>query len=422
MNSKLIPPIVYSGLFLVFTGASYLLFSNVLPVNPSKTPTTDSNVSTGPSTTPPKTGVITFAGPKTVACPINGALYTAEEQKIWQERRPMAVMIENHSDSRPQSGLQSADIVYEAVAEGGITRFMGVFYCGAVSGSTTNKYDVGPVRSARTYFLDVASEYADYPLYAHVGGANCSAPKDPVTGRQAGPCTTNKKAQAIEQISDYGWNNQGTWGDLSQFSLSYKACRREPERTGDVRATEHTMYCSTTEMWNVAASRGLTNKTTVKNQSWDKNYRPWTFKQKDAPASTITTPKVSFNFWEGYGEYAVAWNYDQAKNEYLRSNAGKQHTDFNTKEVLSAKNLIIQFTKESRSIDIHGHNLYEMVGTGKGVLLQNGIKEDITWSKANRLSRTIFKDSKGNEVNFVPGRVWVEILPVGNKVSYEGQS
>ncbi|MBI2464913.1 DUF3048 domain-containing protein [Candidatus Shapirobacteria bacterium] len=421
MNSKLIPPLTYLGIFLIFSGAFYLLFANVLPLKTSTTSTDSGDQTAVPSSTTAKTGVISFSGPKNVACPINGAMYTEEEQKVWKNRRPMTIMIENHSDSRPQSGLNGADIVYEAVAEGGITRFMGVFYCGAVSNATT-KYDVGPVRSARTYFLDLASEYADYPLYAHVGGANCSAPKDPVTGRQAGPCTTSKKALAIEQISDYGWNSPGTWGDLSQFALSYKACRREPERTGDVRATEHTMYCSTTEMWNVAADRGLTNETKVKKQSWDKNYRPWTFKQKDAAASTITTPKITFNFWEGYGEYSVTWNYDQATNQYLRSNGGKQHIDFNTKDVTNSKNIVIQYTKESRSIDIHGHNLYDMVGSGKGVLLQNGIKEDITWSKANRLSRTIFKDSKGTEVNFVPGKVWVEILPVGNKISYEGQS
>lgn len=418
MNNKTISTFIYLGVFLVFSGVSYLGFNKFLPVKNNSLLVKDNPTSTS---TPAKTGVIAFSGPKTEACPINGELYTADEKKIWSTRRPLEVMIENHSDSRPQSGLQNADIVYEAVAEGGITRFMGVFYCGIVS-QNANKYDVGPVRSARTYFLDVASEYSDYPLYAHVGGANCSAVKDPVTGRQIGACTTNKKALAIEQISDYGWNSQGTWGDLSQFSLSYKACRREPERTGDVRATEHTMYCSSSELWNVASSRGLTNETTIKKQNWDKSYRAWSFKQKDAPASTITTPKISFGFWEGYAEYNVTWNYDQATNRYLRSNGGKAHVDFNTKDTINAKNIVIQFTKESRSIDIHGHNLYDMIGTGKGILFQNGTKEEITWTKANRLSRTIFKNSQGAEVNFVPGKVWVEILPIGNKVTYEGQS
>lgn len=419
MKSNIAKISTYIGLFFIIAGLSYLTFGKLLPVGGQAKLSTQSTADL--TQTPAKKGIITFSGPKTEACPINGELYTQEEKKIWETRRPMMVMIENHADSRPQSGLQNADIIYEAVSEGGITRFMGVFYCGAVSGAAS-KYDIGPVRSARTYFLDLASEYADYPLYVHVGGANCSAPKDPVTGRQAGPCTTNKKALAIEQISDYGWNNKGTWGDLSQFSLSYKACRREPERTGDVRDTEHTMYCSTTELWNVAADRGLTNQTIVNKSSWNKNYRPWTFKQKDSPATTATNTIATFDFWAGYKDYSVSWVYDLSKNIYNRQHSGKPHTDFNTGDQLSTKNIIIQYVKESRSIDVHGHNLYDMIGSGKGILLQNGTKQDITWSKTNRLSRTIFKDSKGAEINFVPGRVWIEILPIGNTVSYEGQS
>jgi len=322
------------------------------------------------------------------------------------------VMIENHSDSRPQSGLQGADIVYEAVAEGGITRFMGVFYCGVIAESESNKYDLGPVRSARTYFLDLASEYSDYPLYTHVGGANCSA------ATNGGPCTTNKKAQAIEQIASYGWNDKGTWGDLSQFSLSYKVCRREPERTGKVVATEHTMYCSTKELYNVAANRGLTNKTEAKNTSWDKNYRPWTFNQEDKASLSPTASSITFDFWSGYKDYSVNWKYDAINNNYIRYNGGDEHVDFNTQKTITTKNIVIQFAKESRSIDEHLHNLYEVIGSGSGVLIQNGIKTDITWSKANRVSRTIYKDKSGKEINFVAGNIWVEILPLATTVSY----
>ena len=414
MNPTLIKQTTYFGLFFLLTGCSFLLFNKVLP---QKAVTSTGTTAAAITPTTKKTGVISFSGNKTEVCPINGELFTKEEKDIWSTRRPLLVMIENHTDARPQSGLQNADIVYEIVAEGGITRFMGVFYCGAVKGSS-NKYDVGPVRSARTYFVDLASEYADYPLYAHVGGSNCSAPKDPVTGRQSGPCTTNKKAQALEQIADYGWNTKGTWGDLSQFSLSYKACRREPERTGQVVDTEHTMYCSTTELWNVAASRGLTNLTEVKKTSWDKNYRSWTFKQKETAAAAAS--KISFDFWKGDKSYSVVWDYNPSTNLYLRSNGGEKHIDFNTSEAINTKNIVIQFAKDTRGIDEHAHNLYEVIGAGKGLLFQNGIKQEITWSKANRLSRTIFKDSKGVEVNFIPGQVWIEILPIANIVNYEG--
>ena len=411
MNPKLIKISGYVGLFLVLSGLSYFLFDHFIP-------STKGNIFKSPSsknktTTEETKNVVTelYPGPKTEICPLNGKLYTEQEAAIWSTRRPLTVMIENHEDARPQSGLQTADVVYEAVAEGAITRFMAVFYCGQVAGSQANKYDVGPVRSARTYFLDLASEYADYPLYNHVGGANCSA------ATPGGPCTTNKKAQAIEQIASYGWNNKGTWGDLSQFSLSYKACRREPDRTGDERATEHTMYCSSTELWNVAASRGLTNMTVANKNSWDKNYRPWLFKQKDQ-ASSSPVNNISFDFWKDYKAYSVVWKYDSTNNNYARSNGGQEHTDFNTGKVITAKNIIIQFAKETRSIDEHLHNLYEVIGSGTGVLLQNGEKTEITWTKTNRVSRTIFKDKSGKEINFVPGNIWIEILPTTSAVSY----
>jgi len=402
----------------LLTGISYYSFSYFLPAKTSA-PSLQTSDTTG---TPQKqTGVIVFSGPKTEVCPLNGQLYTKEEKNLWQKRRPLAVMIENHADARPQSGLQSADIVYEAVAEGGITRFMALYYCGILSTSTAkNRYDVGPVRSARTYFLDLASEYADYPLYTHVGGANCSAPSDPVTGRQSGPCTTNKKALAIEQISDYGWNNKGTWSDLSQFSLPYKVCRREPERTGDERATEHTMYCSTTELWNVAESRGLTNITTINNKSWDKSFRSWSFTQKDVKSDNIDAATISFDFWGKNDNYSVSWQYDGSTNSYSRTNGNKPHLDFNTGSQLTTKNVVIQYAKVSRSIDIHMHNLYDIIGSGTGLIFRNGTKEDITWSKANRTSRTIYKDKAGKEINFVPGLVWVEILPINSAVNYEG--
>jgi len=408
MNNKTVKTFVYIGTFLLLSGISYFTFDSLIPASTNSSITSptgkEKNVTTNQS------GVLTFSGKKTEACPINGQLYTKEEKNIWSQRRPLMVMIENHEDSRPQSGLQSADIVYEAMAEGGITRFMGVFYCGIVAGAE-NKYDVGPVRSARTYFLDIASEYSDYPLYNHVGGANCSAPD------AKSACTTNKKAQAIEQIAEYGWNNEGTWGDLSQFALSYKACRREPDRTGDERATEHTMYCSSTELYNIASKRGLTNTTESKKTSWDKSYKAWLFSQKDQPTGSVSN--ISFDFWSGYKQYSVAWKYDKTTNLYSRSNGGKEHIDFNTKKTITSKNIVIQFTKESRSVDEHGHNLYDMIGSGTGVFLVNGEKTDITWSKTSRTSRTIFKDASGKEVNFVPGNIWVEILPIGSKVNYE---
>jgi len=415
MNPRIIKIISFLGLFLFVSGISYFLFDYFIPASNGSFLSFSKKESNQIAQTTPTVAqkIEIYPGPKTEVCPINGKLYTKEEKAIWSTRRPLTVMIENHEDSRPQSGLQTADIVYEAVAEGGITRFMGIFYCGQVAGSQANKYDVGPVRSARTYFLDLASEYSDYPLYNHVGGANCSAATD------GGSCTTAQKAQALEQISAYGWTSKGTWSDLSQFSLSYKACRREPDRTGSPRATEHTMYCSSTELWNIAQSRGLTNTTEAKKTSWDKNYRSWLFKQEDKASNNLDATNITFDFWSSFEDYEVSWKYDSTNNVYKRFNGSVESIDFNTQATITAKNIVIQFVKESRSVDEHLHNLYDVIGSGTGVLVQNGTKTEITWAKANRVSRTIYKDKKtGKEVNFVPGNVWIEILPIGNSVSY----
>src|SRR5574344_1657062 len=138
MNKKNNKIITFLGLFLLMSGLSYFVFDKILPSNQSES---ISPSATSSKTVDQTTGVITFSGAKTEICPINGALYTKEEKNIWSTRRPLMVMIENHEEARPQSGLQSADVVYETVAEGGITRFMGVFYCGIIGG-TTGKYDV----------------------------------------------------------------------------------------------------------------------------------------------------------------------------------------------------------------------------------------------------------------------------------------
>ena len=180
----------------------------------------------------------------------------------WEKRRPLGVMIENSSAARPQSGLSSADVVYEAVAEGGITRFMAVFLC-------QDTDPIGPVRSARTYYLDWISEYGASPLYAHVGGANTPGPAD-----------------ALGQIERYGW---GAYNDLNQFSVGFPTFWRDYDRLGANTATEHTVYTSTQKAWAFAAAkRQLTNvetdDRTGKTIPWDQNFVKWTFKD-DAPVA-----------------------------------------------------------------------------------------------------------------------------------------
>lgn len=347
--------------------------------------------------------IIPLSGPKDQICPLNGAMYTKAEKEIWEKRRPLVVMIENHKESRPQSGLSLADVVYEAVAEGAITRFAAVFYCGISAYSKQGSYDIGPVRSARTYFLDWASEYGDYPLYVHVGGAGrCNDP------------TVDPKARALCQIEQYGWKNKETWSDLDQFALGIKECRREEARTGREVATEHQMYCSTSGLWAKAEARKLTF-VNYKGEPWDEDFRPWQFKE-DSPSSGSVSPE--FDFWRDYKDYRVRWDYDKDTNSYKRSNGGEPHLDFLTQKQITAKNVVVQFAQEKGPVDEHKHLLYTTIGTGKALIFQDGLVIEGTWSKKSRTDRTLFFDNKGKEIKFNRGQIWIEILPTSGKVNY----
>ena len=342
--------------------------------------------------------------PKTEVCPINGKLYTKPERAVWEKRRPMGVMIENSTEARPQSGLSSADIVYEAVAEGGITRFMGVYYCGIAENTS-----FAPVRSARTYFLDWISEYGPNPLYVHVGGANCSADA-------SGTCTTPARAQSLEQIEKYGWGGS-SGNDLNQFRISFPTCYRNPDRLNHPVATEHQMVCESSKLYDIASKDGW-NFEDENNVAWNEDYVSWKFADDAQPGDRGIVDTIEFGFWERYSTFNVLWEYDVNTNSYKRFNGGKAHTDLESGEQLSAKNVVVQFTDETSLNDIHKHILYDTISSGDVLIFQNGDVVKGSWKKASRTARTKFFDQKGKEISFVRGTIWIEIVPTGNNVSF----
>jgi hypothetical protein len=157
MNKTLSTILICLVLFFASTGVSYSVF-RFLNQAPSSAVSPEGATPTPVS----RKSKLDPSLPKTEVCPLNGQLFTKPENEVWSARRPLAVMIENSVDSRPQSGLGSADVVYEAVAEGGVTRFMGMYYCDA---AMTDDLMVAPVRSARIYFVNLVSEYD--ALYNH---------------------------------------------------------------------------------------------------------------------------------------------------------------------------------------------------------------------------------------------------------------
>ncbi len=326
--------------------------------------------------------------PRTEICPLNGDLHTKAAKDSWEKRRPLAVMIENHTEARPQSGLSSADVVYETVAEGGITRFMALFYC------NLNDIQVGPVRSARTYFVDWLSEYD--ALYAHVGGANTPGPAD-----------------ALSQIIKYGIK------DLNQFSIGFPTFWRDYQRLGRSVATEHTMYSTTQKLWAIGAKKGwvATDENGVK---WDKNFVLWKFKDP-TPASPATASTITVPFWQNQSSYNVTWTFDPTCNCYKRQNGDSEHKDLNNNQQLSTKNIVVQFERESNANDGYENNvhlLYKTTGEGKALFFMDGKATPGKWIKPTRVSRSKYVDSKGSEIIFNKGLVWIQTVPEGAQVKY----
>lgn len=381
-------PIIISlfVLYVVSTGISYAVFR--------MTGTRSQSIIVSPVDKPGDGDIVIDPGlPKTEKCPLNAKLYTEPERQAWETRRPLAVMLENSTDARPHSGISKADIVYEAVAEGGITRFMGVFYCGIAENT-----ELAPVRSARTYFVDWVSEYD--ALYNHVGGAGvCSDP------------TVDTRAKALCQIGTYNIK------DMDQFGISFPTCYRNPDRLSKPVATEHQMVCQTEKLYEIATDRGWTN-VDEDGVSWDENFTNWQFKEDEAAGDAGTAKEISLYFWRGYDDYDVTWQYDPVANEYKRLTGGQVHKDLETDKQLTAKNVVVQFSVETGPVDEHKHLLYKTIGTGDALIFQDGNVIEGTWAKKNRTARTIFYDSKGKQVSFNPGIVWIEIVPDGNTVTY----
>jgi len=340
--------------------------------------------------------------PKNEICPLNGLSYTEPEKAIWSTRRPLAIMIENSAESRPQSGISFADIVYEAVAEGGITRFMGIFHCGvAYAGNLT----VAPVRSARIYFVNLLSEYD--PLYVHVGGAgNCDDPN------------VDPKAKALCAIQSSKIKDLDQMGRAGDF----KTCHRLTNRLDHEVAWEHTMGCFVEELVKAGKKWGWTNVDS-KGVSWNKYFIPWKFTANPILTNTSPALNVSYSFWDFNKEfqtaYDVSWQYDSATQMYLRSNGGQKSIDLETGEQLAYKTVIVQLVKETSLADLEKHMFYDVIGSGKGIVFTNGQAVSVTWSKPTRTSRTVFiNSSSGKEMQFVPGKIWISLVPSANKISY----
>ncbi len=281
--------------------------------------------------------------------------------------RVYAVMIDNSVDAWPQSGIDKAFLVIEAPVEAAIPRFEAFF-------SADAKVDkIGPVRSARPYFVDWASEFD--ALYAHVGGSN----------------------DALALIG-----STGTF-DLNEFSHGNSFWRSAD------RSAPHNAYTSTDLLAAAVA------KAEEKGTASDVLYGVWKFKDgakafvmpgsSDAAPDAVWQNSISVRFNSDL--YVATWTYDPATNTYLRSQGGRK-TVMQDGTRVSANNVAVIVTDVS-VLDAVGRRKIRTTGEGNAWVVQDGATIDATWKKSSASERLAFYDKDGNEIAMNAGNTWIEV-------------
>jgi len=277
--------------------------------------------------------------------------------------RPLSIMVENSEGARPQSGLDKANIVYEVLAEGGITRFLAIYY-------DQDAEEVGPIRSARPYFVSKSLEHQ--AIYVHVGGSD-----------EAYNFIKEEKIDDINEFVDF----EPFW------------------RTTD-RIPPHNLYTSTLKLRKEANKLGYIEM--IKKQEY----------QFETDRDEKLTGRESDSILIPYNSiYTVSYKYQPESMKYLRFMNGEPHIDSKTKEQLAVDNIIIQFA-ETKIIDEEGRLAIDFIGKGKGLLFFKGGSEEIIWEKQDLNSKTIFMYKEGDRIALTPGNVWIQIVPSDIKMQY----
>jgi hypothetical protein len=392
----------FIGLFLISVGISLVVFYYT-------SPRAASNLITAVN----QKTKLNLSLPKTAECPINGEKYTQAEADIWNTRRPISMMIENHVDARPESGLSRADVVYEAVAEGGITRFNAIFYCAAAA----EDVQAAPLRSARVYFVNMAAGYGTDPIFLHQGEANNICSDCP--GGAKPSSEINPLVNVLTLFDQLGWQGGTTGNNLDGgYNIGFPIVERNQYRLSSTPAAwEHSVVADLDLVWAEAAKRGLNYKDSS-GVPWTQGFTKWLFQDGKATSSPVASD-IKFNFWTSMPGYDVEWKYDSSTNTYKRFNGGTADVDWEfDKPQLSVSNVAIMFATEKGPLDSEKHLYYQVIGTGKAIVFQNGQVIQGTWQKASALDREVFYDTNGKEISMVRGATWVEILPAGNPVTY----
>lgn len=276
--------------------------------------------------------------------------------------RPITgVMIENSLDARPQAGLSEPGVVFEAIAEGGITRFLTLF-------QDTQPENIGPIRSSRPYYLQWALGFD--ATYAHVGGS----------------------PEALSDIKAWGVK------DLDQFYNGGSYHRIS------TRAAPHNVYTGVATLSQLGISKGYTAST----------FKGW-LRKTDKPLAVPTAKAIDFAI--SGPSYNAHYDYDVASNSYKRSEGGAAHIDANTNTQLSPKvviGLVLPYSLESDGY----HSDYNTLGSGQAYIFQDGAVTIGTWNKADNASPLVFMDAAGKPLALNAGQTWLSTVKAAPNITF----
>lgn len=266
-----------------------------------------------------------------------------------------AVMIENSPDARPQSGLKEAEIVFEAIAEAGITRFMALY-------QNSSPEIIGPVRSVRIYYVNWLAGF-DASI-AHAGGSD----------------------EALAEVRN------GNYRDLDQFFNANTFWRSSD------RYAPHNLYTSSQKLNELNAAKGYTeSKFTAFNHV------------DGATSGTLDATNINVNISSYL--FNSSYSYDAESNSYIRLQAGEPHLD-REKGQISPSAIIVLKVNEHTLGD--GHESIENIGTGNAIIFQNGTAVNAIWKKDSKTSPIILTDAVGTEIPLVRGQTWIVSVPNGS--------
>jgi hypothetical protein len=285
-------------------------------------------------------------------------------------RLPLALMIDDNVLARPQAGFSSASIVIQAPADGGEDRYMMIF-------QEATADDIGPIRSARPYFVYWAAEYK--PLYGHYGG------------------DAKSLGQVIPAMKASIYNMD---------ALKSGSC---PYHRISERAAPHNAYTKTSELIRCAAK--LQYPTTYQKAPTR------TFRDNTPYAQRPATQTISIPYHTG----TVGYEFDPTTDSYLRSVDGRPQLDAANGQRVTASNVVVMF--QSVTIDPASEAGYNRpivwnVGTGRAVVFVEGQAVDGTWKKTSETALTRFYDGSGQEISLVRGRIFIQSVPAGTALTY----